>query len=248
MTILNTIPGHIDAEELMALAWALPLKREHVIRVSRFLGRVCAALSPSHLTLQFPPPSASSSSPHLLFFSSRLCTLVPSFFLPFVPPAPSTSGPTRSWRLRAARASTCRFVSACGGLRLIVECECGGVFLLLRVLVKCVLGNQKKILQFFCAPLHHDPRRQSAFFQSRQTGTKLTPQPPNAPPHTPHTTTPTPHITAPKSCSKIFFLSQNLNIPHIPNIPPPTSIDAPPLAHQLLEHLRHLDAAQALRV
>ena len=32
MTILNTIPEQVDADDLMALAWSLPLKQEHITR------------------------------------------------------------------------------------------------------------------------------------------------------------------------------------------------------------------------
>jgi hypothetical protein len=35
MTIINTIPEHIDADLLMDLAWSLPLKTEHIVKNER---------------------------------------------------------------------------------------------------------------------------------------------------------------------------------------------------------------------
>jgi len=35
MTIINTIPEHIDADLLMDLAWSLPLKTEHIVKHER---------------------------------------------------------------------------------------------------------------------------------------------------------------------------------------------------------------------
>ena len=35
MTIINTLPEHIDADDLMTLAWTLPLRTEHIVKHER---------------------------------------------------------------------------------------------------------------------------------------------------------------------------------------------------------------------